>query len=197
MSGKIMKNGVDYSAPGAPSATYTAGNGIDITNNVISVENPLKVLTGVLSNIPVMYDDGGGTLYNMDGTLATLASFVDLGATAYDFLETIIMQINVLLSGTYYTYDWSAQTHTQESFSDIRYGASDPNVVQTNNALFDVAYAKYVSLQLGSTIFLNGTFIIGNKNGHAYFGFYSTGAPSSSNYVEFSSAEGTVKLIGV
>lgn len=188
---------IDLDAGGGGGTEYTAGEGITITNNVISVTNPLKVLTGLLSNIPVLYDEGGGTLYNMDGTLATLASFADLGAVNYDFTKTIIMQMNVLLSGTYYTYDWGTQGHTQESFSDVRYTTSDPNIVQTNNALFDIAYAKYVSLQLSSTIFLNGTFIIGNKNAHAYFGFYSSGMPENSNYVEFSSADGTVNLIGV
>ena len=188
---------IDLDAGGGGGTEYTAGNGIDITNNVISVENPLKVLAGTLLNIPVLYDNGGGTLYNMDGTLATLASFADLGATAYNFLETIIMQLNFLLSGTYYNYDWNTQTHTQESFSDVRYASSDPNIISTNNALFDVAYAKFISLQLSATTFLNGTFIIGSKNGHAYFGFYSTGEPTNFNYVEFSSADGTVKLIGV
>ena len=37
--GKIIKNGIDYSGSGGGSGgSYTAGNGIDITNEVISVD---------------------------------------------------------------------------------------------------------------------------------------------------------------
>lgn len=188
---------INLDAGGGGGSTYTAGDGIDITNNVISVTNPLKVLSSNITNVKQVYSYLPD-ITNPSGEVATLADFNDLGETNYSLEETVHLIADMLLSGTYHEYDYSSRTFTDTPFSNVAITKSDPNIAFYNVPLFDKTIESYVSIQLSSTIFANTTMIVGKKGTHVYFAFMDSNDPSNSSHIEFNSAT-TVdfKLVGV
>ena len=188
---------IELDAGGGGGSEYTAGTGIDITNNVISVTNPLSVLSSNIANVKMVYSYTG-VITNSNGETATLADFNDLGETDFSLDYVVHLIANLLLSGVYHDYDWSSQTFTDTSFSNVALTKSDPNITFYNVAQFDKAIESFVSIQLDSTTFTNTTMIVGKKGTHVYFAFIESNDPSSSSHIDFNSATTVgLKLVGV
>lgn len=187
---------INLEAGGGGGSEYTAGDGITIANDVISVTNPLKVLSSNITNVKQVYSYLPD-ITNPSGQVATLADFNDLGETDYSLDDTVHIIANMLLSGTYHEYDWSSETFTDTPFSNVAITKSDPNVTFYNVALFDKTIESFVSIQLSSTVFANITMIVGKKGTHVYFAFIDNNDPSNSSHIEFSATTVGLKLVGI
>ena len=190
---------IDLDAGGGGGSTYTAGTGIDITNNVISVTNPVNkvYLESPRITVPCLYNDNG-TFYNLDGTTATLSNCLDLGTFSGDFGGFLyIRYILHVFSATFQDYDFDAQSHTQNTFSDIDKDTGYHTVYIDDNDWFDT----YMS---NNVIISNGTkndvfpFILGKKNSHLYLFIASNcyGGISNTEYAESMEASFTIQFLG-
>ncbi len=178
---------IDIDAGGGGS-TYTAGDGITITNNVISVTNPINKVTIGESDptpIPCLYNDDG-TFYKLDGTAATLSDCLDLGVFNHSFGEFLYLRyvLNVA-SAIFKDYDWSAQAHTTDTFADVEKDTGYLTTYITKGSLFDTYLTNNVVLSNGvkNDAFI---FILGKKNDHLYLCIASNayGGIATNQYAE-------------
>lgn len=181
---------VDLDAGGGGGSTYTAGAGIDITNNVISVTNAI-VKTDISIDdavIPCLFQDTNpgedAPLTKEDGTTATLADCLDLGASTLNIGAQFLKYINnVHVSGSAKAYDYGTQKQTTLTYNeDINSGTS-----QVYNSgirgLFDESVqiiggsvtSEHISLQI----------VLGKANGHLYAFVYNNyfGTLSEQSYI--------------
>lgn len=169
---------IDLDAGGG--STYTAGTGISITNNVISVTTPIVKNSMSLDSavIPCLFLDSSASTLQLtleNGTVATLADCLDLGESSLSSLD-LSSQVfrhweNVSYSGTGVTYDYSTATSVSGSYSaSITDGTSLVNALDYN--LFD----ECVQIVQGAADITDGSvsgtstvqIVIGKANGHLY-----------------------------
>lgn len=135
------------SATGGGSGSYTAGTGIDITSDVISIDNTVALKTDIpatptysISNVVtdqgdvlgIQVSDSNAT-YNINNTTAnptlsgteTALSSIDIGGTYYKIESNSILTIIVLDS----QIDMS-QTHPIINFTQAQY-----NLINANNVI--------------------------------------------------------------
>lgn len=160
---------------GGGGSTYTAGDGIDITNDVISVINPVgkDTFAKASSSLPVFYIDDN-VVYKLDGTLAVLSDYADLGNFDGNITDAIFNKIAMnIVSGVYMDYDFGQQTHVSKSIDaeNINTGYQSLNIITT--APFDEVQSKNIPLSSGGMIY-SVSCLLGLKNGHLYLGFVSS-----------------------
>lgn len=180
---------IDLDAGGGGS-TYTAGAGIDITNNVISVTNPI-VKTDISIDdavIPCLFRDANAgedaPLTKEDGTTATLADCLDLGASTLNIGAQFLKYINnVHVGGSAKSYDYGTQKQKTLTYDeDINSGTSQ--VYNSGiHGLFDESVqiiggpvtSEHISLQI----------VLGKANGHLYAFVYNSyfGTLSEQSYI--------------
>ena len=114
---------INLDAGGGGGSEYTAGTGIDITNNVISVINAiiktqLNFDDAVIPCLMINTNDDSSVLLKLDGTNATLADCLDLGASSLDLgAQFLKHSSNVTVSGTCKVYDYGTQTQTSYNYN--------------------------------------------------------------------------------
>lgn len=192
---------IDLDAGGGGGSEYTAGDGITITNNVISVTNPINKVTieePTTTSIPCFYNDDG-TFYKLDGTAATLSDCLDLGEFNHSFGEFLYLRyILDVASATFQDFDWSTQSHTEDTFSDIEKDTGFLTVYITTGDLFDTYLTNNVVLSNGvkNDVF---PFILGKKNGHLYLCIASNayGGIATNQYAESMTTDSfEIQLLG-
>lgn len=192
---------IDLDAGGGGGSTYTAGDGITISNNVISVTNPIKKISieeQTTTPIPCLYNDDG-TFYKLDGTVATISDCLDLGIFNDSFGDFLyIRYILDVASAIFQDYDWSAQSHTTDTFADIDKDTGYQNTYINNGDLFDTYLSNNVTISNGvkNDVF---PFILGKKNGHIYLCIASNcyGGIATNQYAESMTASNfEVQLLG-
>lgn len=179
---------IDLDAGGGGGSTYTAGNGIDITNNVISVINPI-IKTDISFDdavIPCLFQDttNSGPITKEDGTTATLADCLDLGTNSIDLSSQFLKYIeNTHVSGSAKSYDYGTQEQTTLTYdTDISDGTSQVNMSGTYE-LFDETVQIVGGAVTSSHITLQ--IVLGKANGHLYAFVYNGywGTLSEQNYI--------------
>ena len=184
---------IDLDAGGGGGSTYTAGAGIDITNNVISVINPI-VKTDISFDeavIPCLFQDTtatpSGALTKEDGTTATLADCLDLGASTLNIGAQFTKYIsNVHVSGNGKDYDYGTQAQTVFTYDKDIDSATAQVSPSGNYGLFDETaqiIGGSVSSPSGSYITLQ--IVLGKANGHLYAFVYNGyfGTLSEQSYI--------------
>lgn len=159
---------------GGGGSTYTAGTGIDITNDVISVINPI-VKTNISfddSVIPCLFQDttNVGPLTKEDGTLATLADCYDLGVSSLNISKQFLKYIeNTHVSGSAKSYDYSTQEQTAFTYDEDILSGSSQVYLTGDYGLFDGA-TQIVSGSVASPSgsYLTLQIVLGRANGHLY-----------------------------
>lgn len=181
---------IDLDAGGGGGSTYTAGAGINITNNVISVTNPIVKTDISLNNavIPCLFRNAtageDAPLTKEDGTTATLADCLDLGASTLNIGAQFLKYINnAHVGGSAKSYDYGTQKQKTLTYDeDINSGTS-----QVYNSgilgLFDESVqiiggtvtSEHISLQI----------VLGKANGHLYAFVYNDyfGTLSEQSYI--------------
>lgn len=177
---------------GGGGSTYTAGNGIDITNNVISVINPI-VKTDISFDdavIPCLFQDttNSGPLTKEDGTTATLADCLDLGASTLNIgAQFLKYNDNTHVSGSAKAYDYGTQTQTTLTYDEDINSATTQVSTSDSYGLFDetaqviggsiTSGSQYITLQI----------VLGKANGHLYAFVYNGywGTLSEQSYVSY------------
>ena len=169
-------------------STYTAGNGIDITNNVISVVNPI-IKTDISFDdavIPCLFQDttDSGPLTKEDGTTATLADCLDLGTNSINLAAQFLKHIeNTHVSGSAKSYDYGTQAQTTLTYdTDISDTTSQVSTSGTYG-LFDES-AQVVGGSVTSS-YITLQVVLGKANGHLYAFVYNGywGTLSEQNYI--------------
>jgi hypothetical protein len=179
---------IDLDAGGG--SEYTAGAGIDITNDVISVTNPI-VKTDISFDdavIPCLFQDttNQGPLTKEDGTNATLADCLDLGASTLNIGAQFLKYINnVHVSGSAKAYDYGTQTQTTLAYDEDILSATTMVSTSDSYGLFDetaqviggaiTSGSQYITLQI----------VLGKANGHLYAFVYNGywGTLSEQSYI--------------
>lgn len=181
---------IDLDAGGGGSS-YTAGDGINITNNVISVINPI-VKTDISFDdavIPCLFQDttNEGPLTKEDGTTATLADCLDLGTNSISLSAQFLKYIeNTHVSGSAKSYDYGTQAQTTFTYDeDISNATSQVNTsgdyglfdetVQIVGGAIPTPSSSYITLQV----------VLGKANGHLYAFVYNGywGTLSEQSYI--------------
>lgn len=179
---------IDLDAGGGGGSTYTAGNGITITNNVISVTNPINKVVieeSDTTSIPCLYNDNG-TFYKLDGTAATISDCLDLGVFNHSLGEFLYLRYVLdVASAIFQDYDFGTETHTKDTFSDVEKDTGYSTTRITEGGLFDTYLPSNVVLNNGTK---NDVFIftLGKKNGHLYLCIASNayGGIATNQYAE-------------
>lgn len=190
---------IDLDAGGGGGSTYTAGTGIDITNNVISVENPIvkTPLNIINQTVPMLYVNADGDqtiLLKEDGTTATVSDCLDLGTFTGDLGSYFLKYLyDIDCTGVAKVYDYSSQQQTTENFTYTK--PSSTSQIQSGGVytIFDNAAQLVIDgINVGNTS-VTLYLYVGVKNGHAYaFSYYNAyGSLSSETYVQ--SLTGTIK----
>lgn len=192
---------IDLDAGGGGGSTYTAGDGIDITNNVISVENPIvkTPLNIINQTVPMLYTNSNAdehVLLKEDGTVATLSDCLDLGVFTGDLGSYFLKYLyDIDCTGAAKVYDYSTQQQTTENFTYAKPSSTSQLAGGSVFTIFDnTAQLLIDGITVGNntvTLYL----YLGVKNGHIYAFSYVTayGSLSTESYVQ--SLTGTIKCI--
>ena len=164
---------IDLDAGGG--STYTAGTGITITNNVISVTNPVvrSDISFNASTIPCLFTNSTASdpdaLLLADGTVATLADCLDLGESSLDLGSQLFRHWeDVSVSGNAVTYDYSTSTQITEAYSDTTDdGTYNVSTLTTYSLFTECVQIVQVSVALNSGYSLVQV-LLGKANGHLY-----------------------------
>lgn len=164
---------IDLDAGGGGGSEYTAGNGITITNNVISVTNPitktqLNFDDAVIPCLMINTNGDSGVLLKLDGTNATLADCLDLGASTLNIGAQFLRHWeNVSFSGSCKIYDYSTQKQTTESYSGSMLNGTSQVYTLSYDLFTEGAQIIQTGVNVGSTR-LTMQIVIGKANGHLY-----------------------------
>lgn len=162
------------SAVGGGGSTYTAGAGITITNNVISVTNPItkSVISFDASTIPCLFTNTTASdpnaLLLADGTVATLADCLDLGESSLDLGSQLFRHgEDVSFSGNAKVYDYSTTTQTEETYSGTANDGTYNSGLVTYSLFTECTQIVQGSLSVGNN-YLTVQILLGKANGHLY-----------------------------
>lgn len=168
-----IEDNVISSTGGGGGSTYTAGTGIDITNNVISVVNAIikTPLNFEDADIPCLFLNGSGsptTLLKEDGTTATLSDCLDLGTSALDIGSQFLRHWeNVSFGGNCKVYDYATQEQTETTYS----GSIQNGTSQVYTLSYDLFTEGAQIIQAGVTVGTTSVtlqIVIGKSNGRLY-----------------------------
>lgn len=189
----IDENNVISSTGSGGGTTYTAGDGITIQNNVISVTNPVNKLHITLENmtLPCLKLTSSG-IVKQDGTDATLSDFIDLGASNANLADYFFMKGQILgASGVYANYDYMTQSYTDIEFSNVDIYSNVSSVYLGQEVSVLDMFDSYVSTNINFVIYNGETpvypncyIVIGKKNGHLYFGELAQAFGADSPYMK-------------
>lgn len=181
---------INIDAGGGGGSEYTAGAGITITDNVISVTNPIVKTDISLNNavIPCLFRDAtageDAPLTKEDGTTATLADCLDLGASTLNIGAQFLKYINnAHVGGSAKSYDYGTQKQKTLTYDEDINGGTSQVYNSGIFGLFDESVqiiggtvtSEHISLQI----------VLGKANGHLYAFVYNGyfGTLSEQSYI--------------
>lgn len=186
-----IEDNVISASGGGGGSTYTAGTGIDITNNVISVINAiiktqLNFDDAVIPCLMINTNGDDRVLLKLDGTNATLADCLDLGASSLDLgAQFLKHSSNVNVSGTCKVYDYGTQTQSSYNYNSSPLDNTGQVYLFAYNLFPEGVQIISDGISAGGTS-LTLQVAIGKANGHLYAFLVNQlwGELSQSNYIE-------------
>lgn len=166
---------INLDTGGGGGSTYTAGDGITITDSVISVTNPITKTDLSFDDavIPCLYINSTATDPNAllleDGTVATLADCLDLGESDLDIGSQFFRHWeDVSYSGNAKVYDYSTSAQTETAYSSsVADGTYNVTTLNTYS-LFDECVQIVQGAVEVSGQYLTTQILLGKANGHLY-----------------------------